>query len=61
MDETEIIKQVEKETKEELKGVLSEDAIGYIHLFEELKQKKLKEKGIEYKSKYENTSGKLID
>ena len=44
MNTNEIIRQVEEEVKKELKGIINEDALGYIHCFEERKKEKLKEK-----------------
>ena len=40
----ELIANLKKEVKEELKGEFNETAVGYIHIFKE----KLREQGIEY-------------
>ena len=40
---------------------MNEDALGYIHCFEERKKEKLKEKGIPYQTIRERNTGILVD
>lgn len=61
MNTNEMIKQVEEEVRKELKGIMNEDALGYIHCFEERKKEKLKEKGIPYQTIRERNTGILVD
>lgn len=61
MNTNEIIRQVEEEVKKELKGIINEDALGYIHCFEERKKEKLKEKVIPYQTIRERNTGILVD
>lgn len=44
----ELIANLKKEVKEELKGEFNETAVGYIHIFNKRLEEKLREKGIEY-------------
>ena len=51
----ELIANLKKEVKEELKGEFNETAVGYIHIFNKRLEEKLREQGIEYdKEKLEN-------
>ena len=43
-----VIANVKKEVKEELKGEFNETAVGYIHIFNKRLEEKLREQGIEY-------------
>ena len=44
----ELIANLKKEVKEELKGKFNETAVGYIHIFIKRLEEKLREQGIEY-------------
>ena len=44
----ELIANLKKEVKEELKGEFNETAVGYIHIFNKRLEEKLSEQGIEY-------------
>lgn len=44
----ELIANLKKEVKEELKGEFNETAVGYIHIFNKRLEEKLREQGIEY-------------
>jgi hypothetical protein len=44
----ELIANIKKEVKEELKGEFNETAVGYIHIFNKRLEEKLREQGIEY-------------
>ncbi len=44
----ELIANLKKEVKEELKGEFNEIAVGYIHIFNKRLEEKLREQGIEY-------------
>ena len=44
----ELIANLKKEVKEELKGEFNETAVGYIHIFNKRIEEKLREQGIEY-------------
>lgn len=55
----ELIANLKKEVKEELKGEFNETAVGYIHVFNKRLEEKLREQGIEYNK--EEFNGKQID
>lgn len=55
----ELIANLKKEVKEELKGEFNETAVGYIHIFNKRLEEKLREQGIEYNNK--ECKGKQID
>lgn len=61
MEKEEIERELEQEAKEELKHILSEDALGYIHALEEIKKRKLKERGIEVFNSSKKHPGILVD
>ena len=61
MDEKEIIEEVEKKVREELKGKIEPDMLGYIHIFEERKKELLKEYGISFKTMREHYRDRNID
>ena len=44
----ELIANLKKEVKEELKGEFNETAVGYIHIFNKRLEEKLREQRIEY-------------
>lgn len=44
----ELIANLKKEVKEELKGEFNETVVGYIHIFNKRLEEKLREQGIEY-------------
>ena len=44
----ELIANLKKEVKEELKGEFNETAVGYIHIFNKRLEEKFREQGIEY-------------
>ena len=44
----ELIANLKKEVKEQLKGEFNETAVGYIHIFNKRLEEKLREQGIEY-------------
>ena len=44
----ELIANLKKQVKEELKGEFNETAVGYIHIFNKRLEEKLREQGIEY-------------
>lgn len=44
----ELIANLKKEVKEDLKGEFNETAVGYIHIFNKRLEEKLREQGIEY-------------
>ena len=44
----ELIANLKKEVKEELKGEFNETAVVYIHIFNKRLEEKLREQGIEY-------------
>ena len=44
----ELIANLKKEVKEELKGEFNETAVCYIHIFNKRLEEKLREQGIEY-------------
>lgn len=44
----ELIANLKREVKEELKGEFNETAVGYIHIFNKRLEEKLREQGIEY-------------
>ena len=44
----ELIANLKKEVKEELKGEFNETAVGYTHIFNKRLEEKLREQGIEY-------------
>ena len=48
MTNNELIANLKKEVKEELKGEFNETAVGYIHIFNKRLEEKLREQGIEY-------------
>lgn len=53
-----ILKEIEKETKNELKGKVNETAVGYVKVLNNKIEEKAKEKGIDFIYEEE---GKLID
>lgn len=55
----ELIANLKKEVKEELKGEFNETAVGYIHIFNKRLEEKLREQGIEYEK--EKLEHKQID
>ena len=60
MEEKDIIlKEIENEAKNELKGKINETALGYVKVLNKKIEEKAKEKGIDFK--YEEKEGKLID
>lgn len=61
MNTNEVIKEVEEEVRKDLRGIINEDALGYIHYFEERKKEKLQERGIPYQTNRERNTGKLVD
>lgn len=54
-----ILKEIENEAKNELKGKINETALGYVKVLNKKIQEKAKEKGIDFKN--EEKEGKLID
>ena len=54
-----ILREIEKEAKNELKGKISETAVGYVKVLNKKIEEKAKEKGIDFI--YEEKEGKLID
>ena len=54
-----ILKEIENEAKNELKGKINETALGYVKVLNKKIQEKEKEKGIDFKN--EEKEGKLID
>ncbi len=61
MDESEIIKQVEKQVEEELREKFDKKQLGYIHIFEKRKKELLKERGIDWKTSREKYTWMTID
>lgn len=55
----ELIANLKKEVKEELKGEFNETAVGYIHIFNKRLEEELREQGIEYEK--EKLEHKQID
>lgn len=55
----ELIENLKKEVKDELKDKFSETAVGYVHVFNKRLEEKLREQGIEYNK--EEFNGKQID
>ena len=54
-----ILKEIEKEAKDELKGKINETAVGYIKVLNKIIEEKAKEKGIDFE--YKEKEGKQID
>lgn len=54
-----ILKEIEKEAKNELKGKINETAVGYIKVLNKIIEEKAKEKGIDFE--YKEKEGKQID
>ncbi len=54
-----ILKEIENEAKNELKGKINETALGYVKVLNKKIEEKAKEKGIDFKN--EEKEGKLID
>ena len=54
-----ILREIEKEAKNELKGKIKETALGYVKILNKKIEEKAKEKGIDFI--YEEKEGKLID
>ena len=55
----ELIENLKKEVKDELKDKFNETAVGYKHVFNKRLEEKLREQGIEYNK--EEFNGKQID
>lgn len=55
----ELIENLKKEVKDELKDKFNETAVGYIYVFNKRLEEKLREQGIEYNK--EEFKGKQID
>ena len=51
-----ILKEIEKEAKNELKGKINETAVGYIKVLNKIIEEKAKEKGIDFE--YKEKEGK---
>ena len=54
-----ILREIEKEAKNELKGKINETAVGYVKILNKKIEEKAKEKGIDFI--YEEKEGKLIN
>lgn len=54
-----ILREIEKEAKNELKGKINETAVEYVKVLNKKIEEKAKEKGIDFI--YEEKEGKLID
>ena len=62
MNKDEIIKSVDERVKDELKGYIEPDMLGYIYVFEKIKKEILeKEYGIAFQTNREKNNNYLID